>query len=207
LAAVTEAGGQVRERLLYALHEAGIDAASPLGLLLLQMLESAEALTTEARATREALMGLLSASETELGDLKASLVEGCRVVSDLRSAGEIRLRNQEVLMQREHQDAVAKMVSATTSGLRAEVFGQLRKQLPIAEREFFHEARWRSWARMAGAAAIVLAIGALAGLALTWHDARVGAWCGDRLHIYRSSGGTAYCHIPDLDGVGSGSGT
>ncbi|MBB2156599.1 hypothetical protein HLH33_09810 [Gluconacetobacter diazotrophicus] len=204
---MTEAEGQARERLLYALHEAGIDAGSPLGLLLTQMLESAEALTVEARATRQSLMEVLSASEAELSDLKASLVEGCTVVSDLRSAGETRLRNQELQMQREHQDVVAKMVAATTIGLRDAVFGQLRQQLPIAEREFFHEARWRSWARMAGAAAIVLTIGALAGMALTWRDARVGAWCGDRLHIYRSSGGTAYCHIPDLDGVGPGSGT
>lgn len=195
-----QAAGQARERLLFALHDAGIDTSSPLGLLLLQQQESVEALAHEAGATRRVLQEALDASEAGLRELKAELTKGYSAVADLQTAGETRLQNQEILMQREHQDAVAKMVSAITRGVRGEVFAILRAQLPVAERQFFFEARWRSWARMAAAAAVVLVLGVGVGAGMLWRDAGVGAWCADAAHIVKTPGGTAYCHIPELDG-------
>ncbi|GBR25564.1 hypothetical protein GCM10010937_17660 [Gluconobacter japonicus] len=171
------AARQAREALLVSLHDAGVEPGSPLGVLLIRQFEitalACEQLT-EATATAETL---LDRSRKELGELRESLAQGLVQVREMGEVARTSLCKQEEFRKTEIETSLTRIVDGLTATLREEVFLKLREQIPLHERAFFREMRFRAYTRIAMAAFFLSLLGFIGGYSYNWDAARVGSYC------------------------------
>ncbi|WP_048854760.1 hypothetical protein, partial [Acetobacter syzygii] len=189
MVALTPQGNQkeqeARERLLSALHDAGIGLDTPLGILIMSQAEASAA----AKDTTSTLLDELKAErlsvQSDLTALLERLDKGFQSIQSLQNTGEARLKEQEIALARDQQALFDRFMASLEKGLKEQTFERIRERLPTQEYTFYREARWHAYARLALMAGGLILMGACVSLFATWDQSSRGRYC--LTHTYHDS--------------------
>ena len=148
----------------------GIDEHSPLGRWIRAQRKGMDAFArvvmscaSEMQDFRGEARGIIEMAKQEQSTLRDQYIESRRQIEKMGEVAERNIEKQELFRDRELQATLGRIVSGVTSELRDKVFDQLRTEIPTHERQFYKEARWRAYVRMALAGAVLIGLGFASG--------------------------------------------
>ncbi|WP_194690076.1 MULTISPECIES: hypothetical protein [unclassified Gluconobacter] len=166
LLALRDAGREMEE----AARLEGMDQYSPFGKWISATRATMDAFAqvaiscaTEMQEFRSEARDIIEMAKQEQSTLRDQFIESRRQVEKLGEVAERNVERQELFRDRELQATLGRIVSGVTSELRDKVFTQLRTEIPVHERQFFKEARWRAYVRMTLAGAMLIGLGFASG--------------------------------------------
>ncbi|MBS0987841.1 hypothetical protein JK182_03940 [Acetobacter okinawensis] len=188
---------ETRERLLHALHDAGIEQETPLGILFMSCVEI-------SASTHQTVTSLLQQLDSErqsvhagMRDLVERLDKAFKSVEALQNTGEARLKEQELSLKQDQQALFSHFMLSLEKGLKDQVFERIRERLPTQEYTFYREARWHGYVRLVLMACGLIFLGALGPLIATWDQNSRGRYC--LAHTYHDSKtGQIWCDLNDV---------
>ena len=194
---------QTREQLLDTLHEAGIDAGTPLGVLFKVQADALINTRVSMKQTVAALeeMGELSSkslaqSEQAMQDLTAQLQKSFEAVRNLYLSTENRIKEHERRLDQQYAQIVDKSVASVMKDLKREVFDALRQRLPLQEGAFYYMARWHFFMKLTLGILFFVLLGSGLTAVAGWHAYSRGVYCFG--HTLRNEQGQAWCALDPL---------
>lgn len=175
-APLTEPDG-ARERLLLALHDAGIALDSPLGVLFTVL---GEQVARSSDLVGQAVSRIEHAETMSLQDLtrlREELSTGYERIQSMNLYVEGRIKVEQQQLAQRQQETIDRLVASVVSGLKDAVFDKLRQRIPLTEGLFYREMRWRAYALVFVAATTLLVSGAGLALFVTWPETQRGRYC------------------------------
>lgn len=180
-------GDQIRRAVASldeVMREEGIQPHTPLGLWTRTVGQAMSGLATALDASTDEIKKLNAAHEAALGesrqqleDIHKEMAQGLVQVREMGEVARTSLRKQEEFRKTEIETSLTRIVDGLTATLREEVFLKLREQIPLHERAFFREMRFRTYTRIAMAAFFLSLLGFIGGYSYNWDAARVGSYC------------------------------
>ncbi|MBO1326227.1 hypothetical protein K2X14_14445 [Acetobacter sp. TBRC 12305] len=194
--------GEARERLLLALHDAGIAVDSPLGILF-ALLGEQVALSREM--VGQAITRIEHAEKMACSDLtrlRDELATGYERIQGMNLYVEGRIKVEQQQLAQRQQETIDRLVASVVSGLKDAVFDKLRQRIPLTEGLFYREMRWRAYALVFVAAATLLVSGAGLALFVTWPETQRGRYCLTHGHrdVHK---GQDWCELTPLTDPGT----
>ena len=178
----------------------GIDEHSPLGRWIRAQRKGMDAFArvvlscaSEMQDFRGEARGIIEMAKQEQSTLRDQYIESRRQIEKMGEVAERNIEKQELFRDRELQATLGRIVSGVTSELRDKVFDQLRTEIPTHERQFYKEARWRAYVRMALAGTVLIGLGFASGYTYDGYAAQVGRYCEE--HQAFDTKGASWCQI------------